>query len=90
MAVSTISTPQVKKKTVTLSTNSVGRVSGTTSDLIGVANATIIGVYFERGSFSASRQVSIMMYGNAGYAIEFLDTGTACANTTVSATITYI
>lgn len=90
MAVSTIKEPQVKKKTVPLTTNSVGRVSGSTQDLFGVEKAIILGVYFVRDSYSLSRKVTTFMYGTSGYTLEFTDNDNPVINKSVTAIITYI
>lgn len=86
MATSTIKT-EIKKITVSLTTNSNGSVSGSTGALFGVENAHILTVYFERDSYSATRNCDVYTYGTAGYELKFYDGGNAVANSTVRATI---
>ena len=82
----------IQSKTVTLTTNSAGRVEGATSALIGVSDAHILGAYLERGAYDTYRQATVGMYGNAGYYIDCTQTAnkTPIASSSVTLTVYYI
>lgn len=81
----------IKNVTSTLTTNSGGKVQGSSSDLgMPSTNARILSAYFNRGGYSAYRNVEISMYGGAGYMLTFTDSGSPVVSSDVSVTFYYI
>lgn len=80
----------VKTKDYTGTTNSVGKIQGAMTDF-GITDGTmILGVYFARGTYSTRRQVTINMYGTAGFELVFSDADTPVATASVTCTIYYV
>ena len=90
MGISKIPSQQVKSVTVTKTTTSSGYIEGTTYDLFGVSDAKILAVYFERGTYSAFRTVSIMNYGTHGYRLTFKTNGSDVVSSNVTYTVFYL
>ena len=86
MATSMIKT-EIKKITVSLTTNSNGAVTGSTGAIFGVENAHILAVYFERDSYGVTRDCHIYTFGNVGYELVFYNGSSPVTNSTVRATI---
>lgn len=80
----------IKSVTVTLTTDQNGWVAGSAA-IFGIPdNSKMIAAYFNRGSYGAYRNVTIEMYGSAGYRLHFLDGNADVASSPVSVTVYYI
>lgn len=84
-------TLQIRKITVTKTTDANGQVKGGIYDITGIPNIeAIIFIYLRRGSYSVFRHVDIDMYGDAGYALTFYDGNSEIASSSVTFDVYYI
>ena len=83
----------IKQTESTVTTNSSGRVQGTTEALFGVANATILEAYIlrEPSTLDVMRTAEISTYGSGGYTITCTQTAskTALASQSLKIRFTY-
>jgi hypothetical protein len=88
--------PEIKLVTVERTTDSSGNVVGSTSDIFGVPDANILGIYFHRENskkdpyYTSNRNLHLSMYGSGGYAINFINNNVPVNTDLVKFTVTYI
>ena len=86
-------TQLIRQTESTVTTNSSGRVQGTTEALFGVANATILEAYIlrEPSTLDVMRTAEISTYGSGGYTLTCTQTAskTALASQSLKIRFTY-